>query len=620
MRVILTVEIGEQRLLKTELERLEVVQTLGDHTRCSLEFIRDRGTDLTLEHVLGQTLTVSLEDDDGGVVVFEGDVTRASQSHLLNYGSRFVVEGASRSHRLSEHRGLRYFNNRTFAEIVAELGATLVGEPPDGSPLNYVQLGESEFDFLVRLADDHGFHVRNGRGGLEVCAGFAEEEIELVWGRDLLEVHAEVRPVNPGTKGAFYQADEKKDHRFHGVRRPPEWLGGGEALTRLTRDLAARVAGGGDPLVVETASRTPTLADYRTRLEQESERAQGTAVRVRGQSTQIRLCAGARVHLRGSRAFRLPTEGVFGLVEVIHRFDGQQYTNTFVATPWARFTGFHKPDRRPAAGVVTAVVVANDDPAGQGRIRVRYGWQDEPQHTGWVRVASLHAGNGRGVHWIPEIGDEVLVAFEQADPERPVVIGSLWNGKDAVPQVDAANDVKTIATRSGNTIRLVDTADEERIEIWTAGGLCLLRLANDADGVPTVTVHSEGDLALEAAGEIRMVCARLVQQVSETAHQEVEGDLHLKVSGTLNAEAEAGLKMASAADTVLGASGVLHLNASGEANLTGSRVKMNPSGYSAPSVTAEAAPERPLDWEPQPVPVVQLGRSSADPATPRLAE
>ena len=52
MRVILTVEIGEQRLLKTELERLEVVQTLGDHTRCSLEFIRDRGTDLTLEQVL----------------------------------------------------------------------------------------------------------------------------------------------------------------------------------------------------------------------------------------------------------------------------------------------------------------------------------------------------------------------------------------------------------------------------------------------------------------------------------------------------------------------------------------------------------------------------------------
>jgi uncharacterized protein involved in type VI secretion and phage assembly len=94
----------------------------------------------------------------------------------------------------------------------------------------------------------------------------------------------------------------------------------------------------------------------------------------------------------------------------------------------------------------------------------------------WARLATLAAGNDRGSWFVPENGDEVLVAFEHGDPRRPYVIGALWNGRDSAPeQMDGSgnNDKKVIKTRSGLKITFDDTQGSSSLTIETSQGRTL---------------------------------------------------------------------------------------------------------------------------------------------------
>jgi uncharacterized protein involved in type VI secretion and phage assembly len=127
-------------------------------------------------------------------------------------------------------------------------------------------------------------------------------------------------------------------------------------------------------------------------------------------------------------------------------------------------------------GVYPAVVTDVRDPDGQGRVKVRLPWS--PDHAGsgyeaWARPATLMAGDGRGTWFVPDINDEVLVAFEAGDPRRPYVLGSLWNGSDKPPEsMDGSgqNNLRVIKSRRGHRISLDDSAGQETLIVETPGG------------------------------------------------------------------------------------------------------------------------------------------------------
>ena len=136
-------------------------------------------------------------------------------------------------------------------------------------------------------------------------------------------------------------------------------------------------------------------------------------------------------------------------------------------------------------GVYSASVLENHDPEGLGRVRVRVVGLPDPGNL-WARVATLMAGANRGTWFMPDEGDEVLVAFEGGDIRRPFVIGALWNRTAPPPEAaDQASGVKTIRSRSGTTIRLVDDSGNARVVVETAGGQRLV--LQDAPG----SVHIE---------------------------------------------------------------------------------------------------------------------------------
>jgi uncharacterized protein involved in type VI secretion and phage assembly len=119
------------------------------------------------------------------------------------------------------------------------------------------------------------------------------------------------------------------------------------------------------------------------------------------------------------------------------------------------------------AGVVVGIVTNNSDAGGMGRVKVRLPWLSDKDESNWARVAAPMAGNGRGFYCLPEVGDEVLVAFECGDMNFPYVLGALWGGKDKPPATneDEENNVRVFKSRSGHVIRFTDKGGEEKIEI-----------------------------------------------------------------------------------------------------------------------------------------------------------
>lgn len=144
-------------------------------------------------------------------------------------------------------------------------------------------------------------------------------------------------------------------------------------------------------------------------------------------------------------------------------------------------------------GVYTASVLDNRDPESLARVLVRVPGVSD---TGiWARLATMMAGRNRGTLFIPEVGDEVLVAFEHGDARTPYVIGSLWNGKAKPPTADVTS-TKLIRSRSGVTLRIDDKASSLVIE--TAAGQ---RIAlQDGPGTVRVEDQNGNSVTLAAAG------------------------------------------------------------------------------------------------------------------------
>lgn len=184
-------------------------------------------------------------------------------------------------------------------------------------------------------------------------------------------------------------------------------------------------------------------------------------------------------------------------------------------------------------GVAVALVRDNRDPNGLSRVRVSFPWHKQPEELYWARLATPMTGNGYGTYFLPEVGDEVLVAFERGDMRFPFVVGSLW-GRDRQPPVtnaDGRNDIRTIRSRKGHALSFddgktgrlqlalhdgkaitidesgitIDDARGNRIVISTASGVTTIEAASTLRvRAPQISVESSGSLDIKAGGKLAL--------------------------------------------------------------------------------------------------------------------
>lgn len=182
-------------------------------------------------------------------------------------------------------------------------------------------------------------------------------------------------------------------------------------------------------------------------------------------------------------------------------------------------------------GVAVALVTQNNDPEKLCRVKVRYPWHEQPSESYWARLAVPMAGDSRGFVMIPEVGDEVLVAFEREDLRFPYVLGALWNGKDKPPIAndDGKNDKRLIHSRKHHYL-LFDDGTRGVVELKHEKGRKIIFdddgfAVQDEKGNVVKVDSNSGAMTIEAKGQLNIKGA--------TITIEATGTLELKASATL---------------------------------------------------------------------------------------
>jgi uncharacterized protein involved in type VI secretion and phage assembly len=189
-------------------------------------------------------------------------------------------------------------------------------------------------------------------------------------------------------------------------------------------------------------------------------------------------------------------------------------------------------------GVAIGVVTQNQDPDKQCRVKVRYPWHDQPRESYWARLAMPMSGKDRGLVLIPEVGDEVLVAFERGDLRFPCIVGALWNGKDTPPEAnaDGKNDKRVFKSRKGHRLLFDDNASRGRVELGLSDGNKVTRtVVLDDDGIRLeddsgnkIGIDSKGgSITLEAKSQVTLKAPQVTLDASGTATVKAGGTLTL---------------------------------------------------------------------------------------------
>lgn len=201
-------------------------------------------------------------------------------------------------------------------------------------------------------------------------------------------------------------------------------------------------------------------------------------VHLHAQSNNPGIAIAKKLSLQPSDKGAKVPQATFLVIEAHHFVEGNgQYHNSFVAIPAAAAMPYSAIIKPPICEAQSGVVIENNDPSMMGRLKVKLRWHIPPTETPWIRVVVPHGGTNGGMYFLPEKGDEVWVDFEGGDPERPFIVGTVYNKGKGSPTAGNVsshpsiakglknNDVKAIITRSGHTIELNDEKGEEKIII-----------------------------------------------------------------------------------------------------------------------------------------------------------
>lgn len=213
-------------------------------------------------------------------------------------------------------------------------------------------------------------------------------------------------------------------------------------------------------------------------------------------------------------------------------------------------------NRNAIYGVVVGIVQDIKDPENLGRVKVDFPWLAEEAdavaiesgedraHSFWARIATLMAGKERGSFFVPEVGDEVLVAFEHGNVDRPYVLGGLWNSDDKPHETmdgDGKNNLRSIKTRSGHVVTFDDNSDENKakITIHSQGGHEVVLDDDGGQGKIEMKTNGGHTLTLDDAGSKVTLSDSAGNQVVLDANSgavsvESSGDQDYTVGGALS--------------------------------------------------------------------------------------
>ncbi len=384
------------------------------------------------------------------------------------YGN-LVITGCSPGILLESGKDCQSFENKPLEEIITQITEDYPQEakikvdlPNTGNALPYtVQYAESDYVFIRRLARRHGeFFYYNGE---KLIFGTATQPVvDLAENVDLINVEFDLK-----IRAQDFSFTAYDSHSGSKVEKDSSSLKS-EFKENIFQTIGVNASG-------KIFQKKPKMFFSHTGISENLEKELEDAVRlekerlenlmlVKGKSKDPELKIGGRAKLTDINGKAMET---YRIIEIRHIHEGSDdYYNEFVGIPdLFNAAPYIDTEAVPRSKEQPARVLDNNDPMGMGRICVQFPWQEEKnQKTPWIRMIQPHSGSGKGFHFIPEIGEEVMVGFEAGNAEKPFVMGAHYNGSEISSYHTAGNDIKVIHTRSGTKIILNDAQSSVFIE------------------------------------------------------------------------------------------------------------------------------------------------------------
>jgi len=460
------------------LDRATFSLQLSQHTNAHDEFtivVNDTAIDdftgqvmKNSKDLLGENITIHFHHHGSIVQSFKGIIANIRNRKDEGGGhGRLYISGYAPSIILENGKDCQSYENKTLPEIIAE--ATT--EYPQEAKVNTegmintkykipyaVQYKESDYRFISRLARRYGeFFYYNGTQ--LIFSNEAQNTVELFEGDDMIDVEFELMIKPQNFTYLSYDAEtagteQKKTQEVHLQDKVNPFQ---FAAIKASNKVFTKV-----PEMPYVAIPEQFRGDYLKDVVRREKESREQLMQVRGKSRNPHVRIGGFVKLKDINGKPMET---YRVIDIKHYQSGQDYYNEFIAIPDVYIAYYYDEEALPRAEQQIARVTDNNDPKGLGRVRVQFIWQEKYKtQTPWIRVVQPHAGADKGFYFIPEIGEEVLVDFEDQNAERPYVIGSNYNGKEYSPFHNTNNDIKAIQTRSGVKIKINDAEGSVYLE------------------------------------------------------------------------------------------------------------------------------------------------------------
>jgi len=508
-----------------------------------LELLNNGPFDLTKEvEVLAQ------KADGTPVSLIKGEITALEPQYGEGMIAELLIRGYDKSHRLYRESKSKAFLNIKDSDLAGQIaGNAGLSSQIDATTTIYEHLyqhNQTDLEFLMQRAWRIGYECFVADGKLyfrKPPAGSAS--VTLTWGDNLLSFRiraslaeqvdevivkgwdpSSMQPiVGRSSSGQLYpQIGDSKDGA--------QW---------------ANSFGQGKVVIVNQPVVSQPEADAlaAARLDEISGAfidAEGVAYR----SPEIKAGQWVRIEALGPRF-----PGSYLVTSATHLFSPEGLKTIF--TVRGARTGLvteqmtHQAPLDRWGGVVMGVVTNTADPQNWGRVKLKFPWMADDVESAWARVLGIGAGKKAGLVVVPAVGDEVLVAFEHGDFDRPVVLGGLWNGKKDLPPEAAqvsGNDkplVRTWHSIEGHWMAMYDDS-EKKIEIVTKDGR-------------SVTLSDKD--------------RKIVLKTSNASIVVEDDKVNLETGSSVGLKAGSNLKIS--------ASGNIDIEASGQVNIKGSMVNIN---------------------------------------------
>lgn len=472
-----------------------------------------------------QTEIISLTDDEEKAeeVVFRGIILSA-------YGSRsrseyyIHVNAESWEALLRDNPTCRSYQNLTLDDIVnnvqeeySEYTSSIVDSRMKEEIPYCVQYNEDNYSFLQRLARRYGEWMYND--GQSFIFGNLAEKDEVVltypsqdipsYDVELKMQHVAFNHLAPSYNSKDYSTKEALEEMSREYNELSESVFNA-SKERYSKQTLQNLASGGF-----------ADNDGRDFILKASTKTQGRGVKAgmltyTGTTYCSKLKIGGRLIITDNYISNPMTDEKSDvrqdeilITELSHHFTKDKiYSNHFTGIPAScDYPPYSDTDTFAHAESCRAQVTDTEDPNNLGRVRVQFDWQkelDREMMTPWLRISQPYTGGQKGVSFIPEVGEEVIVGFEGGNADRPYIMGALFNGVDNPDNawLPGNNQVKAIRTRNGHTVEIWDQGEGGYIRIYDHGKEnYILTYSTDEK---LIKLESTGNIELYAKNDIIM--------------------------------------------------------------------------------------------------------------------